>query len=360
MNIVLLLATIQAFFLFALLLAKPRKSFADKVLMVWLAGIGVHALIYFLHFQFQASVPLVLNLNSAFPFLQGPFLLAFVVALVGMRERFTGLDYLHLLPCAGFVVFVLVSHGPGVFSLGGGDTWVSISIFSVSNVFATLLLLSVPVYIAWSLLIMRRARLALAAPSESRRFRWIVSLVVGLGVIWIAAIAAATLNQQRLPQPHMIFWVLTIVVYVLGYLGLTRTTVFTGPEFEVLKTELQPKYRKSGLKTADAKALYEQLVNHVEGAQAFLEPDLSLGSLARNLGHSANHVSQVINQFEERNFHDFINARRVEAACTRLQDAQDANLLELAMDVGFNSKSSFNRAFKKFAGVTPSEYLAGL
>jgi AraC-like DNA-binding protein len=360
MNIVLLLATIQAFFLFALLLAKPKKSFADKVLMVWLAGIGLHALIYFLHFQFQAAVPLVLNMNSAFPFLQGPFLLAFVMALVGMRERFAGFDYLHLLPFAGFVLFLLASQGPGVFSIGGGETSVSISIFSVSNVFATVLLLSVPVYIAWSLFIMRRARLALAAPAESQRFRWIGSLFVGLGVIWIVAIAAATLDQQRLAQPHMIFWALTIVVYVLGYLGLTRTTVFTAPEFEVLRTELQPKYLKSGLTTADAKVLYEQLVDHVEGTQAFLEPDLSLGSLARDLGHSTNHVSQVINQFEERNFHDFINARRVEAACARLQDAQDANLLELAMDVGFNSKSSFNRAFRKFAGVTPSEYLAGL
>ena len=70
MNIVLLLAPIQAFFLFSLLLAKQQKSFADKVLLAWLIGIGAHTLIYFLHFQFQLAVPLVLNLNSAFPFLR--------------------------------------------------------------------------------------------------------------------------------------------------------------------------------------------------------------------------------------------------------------------------------------------------
>ena len=67
MDIVLLLAAIQAFFLFALLVAKPGKSFADKVLMVWLAGIGTHTLIYFLHFQYQFSLPYALNLNAAFP-----------------------------------------------------------------------------------------------------------------------------------------------------------------------------------------------------------------------------------------------------------------------------------------------------
>jgi AraC-like DNA-binding protein len=360
MNIILLLASIQAYFLFALLLAKQQKSFADKVLMAWLMGVGLHALIYFLHFQFQASVPVVLNLNSAFPFLQGPFLLAFVMALVGMRERFSGADYLHLLPFAGFVLYLVISHGPSAFSVGGSETWISISIFSVSHVFATLLLMSVPIYIAWSLFIMRRARMALPAPTESGRFRWIVSLVVGLGAIWIAAIAAATVNERQLTQPHMIFWALTLVVYVLGYLGLTRTTVFTAPEFEALKTELQPKYRKSGLRPDDARALYDELANYVDSNQAFLNPDLSLASLASELGHSSNHVSQVINEFGDGNFREFINARRVGEACRRLRDAPGTNLLELAMDVGFNSKSSFNRAFRKFAGVTPSEYVAGL
>ena len=207
---------------------------------------------------------------------------------------------------------------------------------------------------------MRRASQVLQSPAQSSRFRWIWAIIAGLGVIWIAAMAAAILNHKQLTQPHMIFWALTIVVYVLGYLGLTRTTVFTAPEFEALKNELQPKYQKSGLKPDHARALYENLLAHVDNEQAYLDADISLGALARDLGVSTNHVSQVINEFDQSNFHDFINARRVAEACRRLQESQDTNLLELAMDVGFNSKSSFNRAFRKFAGTTPSEYLAGL
>jgi AraC-like DNA-binding protein len=360
MNVILLLAPIQAFFLFSLLLAKPQKSFADKVLMAWLVGIGTHTLIYFLHFQYQLSVPLVLNLNSAFPFLQGPFLFAYVVALVGMRQRFTGLDYLHLLPFVGFMLFMAIWQGARAFALSGAEATQLLSIFSVSDLFSVLLLLSVPVYIVWSLLVMRRANRVLQSHAQSNRFRWIWSLVAGLGVIWIAAMAAAILNHKQLAQPHMIFWALTIVVYVLGYLGLTRTTVFTAPEFEVLKIELQPKYQKSGLKADDARALYENLLAHVDNEQAYLDPEISLGALARDLGVSTNHVSQVINEFDQCNFHDFINARRVAEACRRLQESRETNLLELAMDVGFNSKSSFNRAFRKFAGATPSEYLSGL
>ena len=360
MNVILLLASIQAFFLFSLLLPKPQKSFADKVLMAWLIGIGTHTLIYFLHFQYQLSMPLVLNVNSAFPFLQGPFLLAYVVALVGMRQRFAGFDYLHLLPFAGFVLFIAISHGLNTFSLAAGDSIQLINIFAVSDLLAVLLLLSVPIYIAWSLVIMRRASRVLLSPAQSSRFRWIWSIIAGLGVIWIATMAAAVLNYRQLAQPHMIFWALTIVVYVLGYLGLTRTTVFTAPEFEALRSELQPKYQKSGLKSTDARTLYENLVAHVDNEQAYLDADISLATLARDLCASTNHVSQVINEFDQCNFHDFINARRVTEACRRLQESRQTNLLELAMDVGFNSKSSFNRAFRKFAGATPSEYLTGL
>ncbi len=360
MNIILLLAPVQALFLFSLLLAKPGKSFADKVLMAWLIGIGAHTLIYFLHFQYQFSVTPVLNLNAAFPFLQGPFLLAYVTALVGMRQRFSGLDYLHLLPFAAFVLFTLVLNGLGASFGAGTEGTRSVSIFSVSKFFVFLLFLSVPFYIAWSLLIMQRANRVLQSPAQSSRFRWIWSFIAGLGVIWIVAMAAAFLNHRQLAQPHMIFWALTIVVYVLGYFGLTRTTVFTAPEFETLQKELQPKYRKSGLRPTDARALYDDLVAHVDNAQAYLDPDISLGALARDLGYSTNHVSQVINEFDQCNFRDFVNARRVAEACRRLQRSQDTNLLELAMDVGFNSKSSFNRAFRKFAGQTPSEYLAGL
>ena len=202
--------------------------------------------------------------------------------------------------------------------------------------------------------------MALSSPAQSSRFRWIWSFIVGLGIIWVAAMAAATVIEKQFAQPHLIFWALTIVVYVLGYLGLTRTTVFTAPEFETLKKELQPKYKKSGLKPADARALYENLVSHVDNEQSFLDSDISLGALARDLGFSSNHVSQVINEFDQCNFHDFINARRVAEACRRLQESRETNLLELAMDVGFNSKSSFNRAFRKFTGTTPTDYLAGL
>lgn len=361
MVIVFLLAAVQAFFLVSLLMAKHRRSVSDRVLMAWLAGIGCHSLIYFLHFQFQYSVPVILNINAGFPFLQGPFLLAYVAAVVGVRDRVLPLDYLHLLPFTAYVIYVLgVSGGAGLFSVTQPNNIVTVDVYSLSAFLTVGLLLSVPAYITWSLVIVGRARRALGPERLPRRFIWMGLFIAGVGVVWLFSLVSYLLSRYQAAPTHLVFWVLTLFVYVMGYLGLTRTSVFSQPELETLKETLQPKYRKSGLSSAEAESLYRRIVDHVEQKRAYLDRDLSLQTLAAELDISANHASQAINGVEQRNFRDFLNSRRVDEACRRLRKQPDANLLALALDVGFNSKSSFNRAFRKFTGATPSEFADGL
>lgn len=359
MVIVFLLAAVQAFFLFALLVAKRDKSVSDRVLMAWLAGIGCHTLIYFLHFQLQISVPVIVNINAGFPLLQGPFLLAYVATLVGVRQTILPLDYLHLLPFAVYVIYVLgVSSGAGLFPTMHLDNIVTVDVYSLSLVLTAAIFLSVPAYVAWSLVIVGRARKALEPGRLPRQFVWMGVFIAGLGIVWLISVASYALSRYQDAPTHLVFWALTLFVYVMGYLGLTRTSVFSQTELDTLRETLQPKYRKSGLSNSEAESLYRRVVQHVEQERAYLDPDLSLQTLASELRLSANHVSQAINEVEQGNFRDFLNRRRVDEACRRLKNQPDAKLLALALDVGFNSKSSFNRAFRKFTGSTPSEFLA--
>ncbi len=357
MTYVFLLAALQAFFLVSLLIAKKRKSTADQVLMLWLAGIGIHTFIYFLHFQFGIVPPLALNLNAAFPFLQGPLLLAYVAAVIGMRDRFSGPDFLHLLPFAAFIVYLLVTFGAATFGLEKSDRATNLSLFSLAPVFTVLLFLSVPVYIAWSLVLMRRAKQVIGAPDLPSGFLWLRACIAGLGLVWIAAMAHFLFRDASEPaHPHGVFWALTLFVYGLGYLGLTRTSIFREPQFLALKESLQPKYQKSGLGPEEVQALHGELTAFMDEKRPYLDGELSLQTLAGQLGLSANQLSQVINEGEQCSFRDFINTRRVREACLRLDANPNTPLLELAMDCGFNSKSSFNRAFRKFTGRTPSDY----
>lgn len=95
-----------------------------------------------------------------------------------------------------------------------------------------------------------------------------------------------------------------------------------------------------------------------EGGWHFDE-DLTLGELARRLGTNASTLSAALNAREGMNFTRFINGLRVEAVCERLLETDGAtpNLLDLALDCGFGSKATFNRAFKRHTGLSPREWM---
>jgi AraC-like DNA-binding protein len=98
----------------------------------------------------------------------------------------------------------------------------------------------------------------------------------------------------------------------------------------------------------------------MEAEKPHLEPELSLANLARKLKIAPTLLSLVINTAFEKNFNDFVNAYRVEDFKNRLEnaDVRHLTLLGVAFDCGFNSKATFNRAFKKHTGQSPSEYEA--
>lgn len=96
----------------------------------------------------------------------------------------------------------------------------------------------------------------------------------------------------------------------------------------------------------------------MEEERIFLDPDLTLQKLARRLKIHYNHLSRIINERFGTSFNNYLNQYRVEEAKRRLADPaeKDRNILEIMYDVGFYSKSTFNTAFKKFTGESPSEY----
>jgi len=93
--------------------------------------------------------------------------------------------------------------------------------------------------------------------------------------------------------------------------------------------------------------------------KVFKQEELTLAQLARMLDVHPNNLSQVINTYENKNFYDYINSLRIEEFKSLALMPQNSRytLLSLAFEVGFNSKTSFNRNFKKFTGLSPSSYL---
>lgn len=92
--------------------------------------------------------------------------------------------------------------------------------------------------------------------------------------------------------------------------------------------------------------------------QLYLDPELSLPKLADYLDTTVNHVSQTINAGLQTTFFDYINQKRVEAAIKLMQSDTTSReaILDIALEVGFNSTSTFYNAFRKVTGQTPGAY----
>ena len=96
----------------------------------------------------------------------------------------------------------------------------------------------------------------------------------------------------------------------------------------------------------------------MEMSKPYLNPDLTLHQLAAELGISSHLLSQVINDHLKLNFFDFVNQYRVKTFKERIVSPHYSafSVLGIAFDCGFNSKSAFNRIFKKNTGLTPSQF----
>ncbi|MFQ5636669.1 MAG: helix-turn-helix domain-containing protein [bacterium] len=118
------------------------------------------------------------------------------------------------------------------------------------------------------------------------------------------------------------------------------------------------KYETSSLKNSELKQNKEKLIHLMEGQKPYLNPSLSLSDLANKISIPHRQLSQVINESFNQNFYDFVNTYRI-TECKRLLNHcsdEKKTIIEIAFEVGFNSKSTFNKAFKKHTGLTPKEY----
>ncbi|MDI9872077.1 helix-turn-helix domain-containing protein [Flectobacillus roseus] len=154
-----------------------------------------------------------------------------------------------------------------------------------------------------------------------------------------------------------------ILIYALAYTSWNRPVIV---EELIVREVIENEISDTGKRTRNTYNLHTEinenlairLKNLLETQQIYLQSELSLSQLSQELGVPAYQVSEVINRQYQETFFDLINRYRIEEIKRRLNDDQYAHLsiLGIAMDCGFNSKSSFNTAFKKFTGMTPSEY----
>jgi len=211
---------------------------------------------------------------------------------------------------------------------------------------------------------------------EKINLRWLSTLLMGIVCIYFIWVLGAFW-----PETHWLDnWFDTFIgvgmvtlVYTMGYFGLRQPQIFQAihQATEISDTSTQllissesetlsspEKYKNSPLTDDVSLAIVDEIQTFMTAQKPYLDSQLSLPQLAESLNVSTHYLSQIINEQLQQNFFDFINSYRIEEAKRRLTSPTDKNhsILTIAMDAGFNSKSSFYNAFKKSMDMTPTQY----
>ena len=149
-------------------------------------------------------------------------------------------------------------------------------------------------------------------------------------------------------------WIaIPVFMYIIGYYSLRQPELFRIKE----KKEQLPK--KSRLSPAEIKLLQEKLDSLMTNEHIYLESTLTLADVAEKISTTTNNLSWLLNNTYQTTFYDFINAYRVKEFIKKVANEEHLRhtILALSMDVGFNSKSTFNKAFKNEMHDTPSNFI---
>lgn len=150
---------------------------------------------------------------------------------------------------------------------------------------------------------------------------------------------------------HLFATYISIAIYLVSFQVVRHSGFFQRPHL----TD-QQRYKNSLLSADERDQLVARLRAHMSSTKPFLQSGFSLSDLASGLKVSPHLLSQVINEGLGKSFFEMTAEYRVEEAKQRLRDQPHVKVEEIAEQVGYNSKSSFNTSFKKITGKTPSEW----
>ena len=149
---------------------------------------------------------------------------------------------------------------------------------------------------------------------------------------------------------------LSFMIFSTSWMVVKNSTFLGQPQFFLQFPGV--KYEKSSLSDQEKSAIHQKILSEMDENRYYVRKLASLKDLARTIGESSHHVSQVINEVMGKGFFEMLAWYRVEEAKRLISGDKEGRhtIEEIAEQVGYNSKSSFNTVFKKQSGQTPSEF----
>lgn len=322
-------------FVFLLLLLKKDKQKSDLLLLFWCAIFGIHLITI----NFQSLLPKSwFYLNEVLSYLHGFILYGYMS--INLKEE---------IPFRKLIIHIisLVIGSFLVLLLTGGDYWkYPLVIITVKGI----------VTIAYIFLAFSKFN-----HQNIPQRNWYLFLAIGLIILTLIPFLVGISNYDRfLSGQNMVGNIAyCFFILILGFFGIGIEPVFIN-KYKEETTESKPsKYALSNLSEEQRIEIFNELEKIIEEEKLYTYTNLSIGILSTKTGHNSSRISESINHVANCNFNDYINQKRIEAFKAKIEKGyhQQKTILSIAFDCGFNSKTSFNRAFKKLMKITPSQFI---
>lgn len=364
MNILILIliyaGIVQGFYMAFLLNHNKNRNMANKYLALLMVTMSVSILhSVFVIPEIHQSLNDSFRIKEPFLMLVIPLIWLYVRKLEQPLFRFSLRTTLHFLP---FLVFMAVNiqvlvHGPAQL-LSENSTLLNGAIWAV-------LFIQYSVYLFQIVKITQRFKQRAEqelSNIEHVDISWLNAFLYAFIIVFtlLAIMFAGAIHHFDTEwMNRLVSLSFSMAIFILGYKGLFQQSIFSNAEASVITEPISPEVIKP--KAID-ETLSVNLRKYMESFQPHRDSELTLTSLAKKVNMSRNQLSEVVNSSLGCNFYDFVNKYRVEDVKQLMVNSRfkDFTLLAIAYEAGFPSKSTFNSIFKKFTGLTPSEYRNGL
>ncbi len=306
-------------------------------------------------------------------FLLGPIIYFYLLSLLNQSFQLKRRDYLHFLPALLYLVYTLVIFivdklilDRFYFYADGRDKDLAFW-YQMSGLISMLLYLylSLKKYFLYKNLVFQEVSFA-----ESVLFRWIRNFLIAFSAILLLRVIFFISNPEwgQFGSKFWYYMCFSILVYYIalsGYFNTIKVPFDLDVSILAFKNKVPNKTSKKYQSVRQDHTIVEQpsykaqIMELMQTEQLYKNPSLTLTDLATALNTNRNVISKAINQEFDMNFNDFINSLRLQEVILNYKEGQQQKntLLGIALECGFNSKSTFNRAFKKQLGQTPREFI---
>lgn len=361
----LIFGFLQGLFLgMILMLGKTRKK-SRYFLIGLILIVSLNLLNYVvIHSNLYTKIPHLVNLSLPLLFLLGPLFYFYLKSVLSSHLVLKLSDILHLVPLLLAIVFLIPFFAlPGSAKIDllheqirvqGQPMDISTLVFLLAQIIQSL------IYVVIGVRMLSRHTIAGSHNGhEIKKMELLRKFSIGFLLFWLVDFVAVLWYLQKgfidIRAYYLTMLCCALAINVLVALAIRSNRTF----MEVFLDMTRVKYKSSNLLKSELKQHLQEITSYMQVQKPYLDHELSLSKLSSDLGKPKYLISQVLNVELGKSFYEFLSEYRYKEVRSRLSNPKYHHLtiLAIAYDSGFSNKNTFNKVFKRLAGVTPSQFL---